>query len=231
MQAEAAQAKSKGEPRRPRALTPEERSHGRAKRCRKGRLEPVARPGVRGARDQHQLWPPPPSCPSPPPEPDFTPPAVRAGRNSHFAAGDPAPTTAAASVTSRRRAAGPAPPQRPGRWASGGRSQPHFSAPPSSVTLLPVIHRPPPPNLSLQPPTASSVPYLPPTQGACARARPCGGNPRITKILPSGTLKVWGGLSRRARRHSGLATPKDPKHAAQSQRSALTAGSPPCFPP
>lgn len=112
---------------------------------------------VRGARDQHQLRPPPPSCPSPPAEPDFTPPAVRAGRNSHFAAADPAPTTAAACVTSRRRAAA-AP------WESG--SQRRGSAAFRLFRILQPGHRP---SRHAPPSSPSALPCLPPTQGACAR--------------------------------------------------------------
>lgn len=181
VQAGAAQAKSEGEPHRPRALTPGgaelERNRGRAQRCKKRRLEPASRPGVRRAPEQHQFGPPPPSCPSPPlpsplPEPDFTPPAVRAERNSHFAAADPAPTTAAASVTSGRRAAGPASraAAAPKETASGGGCEPSSScsARPSSVTVPRATHRPPPLPASIRSPLGP-LPSLLPTQGACAR--------------------------------------------------------------
>lgn len=178
---------------------------------------------VRRARDQHQLRPPPPSCPSPPAEPDFTPPAVRAGRNSHFAAADPAPTTAAACVTSRRRAAGPAPPQRPGSRArsEGGQPPSACSASCSSVIVPPATHRPPPPALS---------PVCPPPKARAHEAPPCGGIPLIAKL----GLERAEGVGRAQPTREPRFRPCDlrnPQHAAQSQRSALTAGSPPCFPP
>lgn len=177
---------------------------------------------MRGARDQHQLRPPPPFGPSPPAEPDFTPPAVRAGRNSHFAAADPAPTTAAACVTSRRRAAGPAPPQRPGSRARGGGAQPpsSCSASCSSVIVPPATHRPPSALSCLPPPTARAH-EAPPWRG---------GIPLIAKL----GFERAEGVGRAQPTREARVRPcdlRDPQHAAQSQRSALTAGWAPCFPP
>lgn len=164
---------------------------------------------MRGARDQHQLRPPPPSGPSPPAEPDFTPPAVRAGRNSHFAAADPAPTTAAACVTSRRRAAGPAPPQRPGSRARGGGAQPPSSCSASCSWVIgpPATHRPP-----------SALSCLPPPRRVRTRPRLGGGAFHLSLNLGSSAPRVWGGLSLRGRRESGPATSET--HSTPRSRSA-----------
>lgn len=193
--------------------------------------------GVRRAPEQLQFGPPPPSCPSPPlpsplPEPDFTPPAVRAERNSHFAAADPAPTTAAASVTSGRRAAGPASraaaaPRE--RLAAEGASRrppvPHPRALPLSLAPHTAL-------LPCQPqsaaPSALSLLCSPPKARA-HEASPCGDIPLITKLRRSRALEVWSGCSLREGAIPAF-DPRSPKHAAQWQRSALAAGVTAVFP-
>lgn len=158
--------------------------------------------GALSSSDQLGPLPPPPleSCPSPPLEPDFTPPPARARRNSHFAAADPAPTTAAATVTSRRRAAGPAPRAAAAPRETGQR--PRATVVFLVFRTLELCRSPLPTNVfsHLSHPQFSSRPAITPSPSssqAKARAHEAPrfrGIPLSAKLVRSSAPRVWGGF-------------------------------------